>query len=298
MTYSVYNIKVDNELSFTPGPTAGWVLAIQSDGSTYWSEGGFGATGATGADGTSGTSGTSGESGTSGVDGSSGTSGTSGIGVSGTSGTSGEDGTSGVSGSSGTSGESGTSGVDGSSGTSGTSGVNGTSGINGEDGTSGIDGTSGVDGTSGTSGTSAVGTSGTSGTSGVDGTSGISGDKTLAETLAIGNESGTYSIGLTFAYQTSPLINSSVTGTFTQSLTSNTYIYTITGDTIFNYDSATYATYNFLVKSGTYSFTLGSASNWQTPGATALGFTGSFVMSTIYDGTDMWVAATKNYLSY
>lgn len=40
MTYSVYNIKVDNELYFNPGPTAGNVLAINSDGSTSWVEGG------------------------------------------------------------------------------------------------------------------------------------------------------------------------------------------------------------------------------------------------------------------
>ena len=75
MTYSVYNIKVDNQLLFTPGPTAGYVLAINSDGTTYWSQGGSGGgSGATGANGSSGTSGISGTSGTSGVDGSSGTS--------------------------------------------------------------------------------------------------------------------------------------------------------------------------------------------------------------------------------
>ncbi len=42
MTYSVYNIKVDNQLSFTPGATAGYVLGINSDGSTSWIEGGGG----------------------------------------------------------------------------------------------------------------------------------------------------------------------------------------------------------------------------------------------------------------
>lgn len=36
MTYSVYNINIDNSLSFTPGATAGNVLAINSDGSTSW----------------------------------------------------------------------------------------------------------------------------------------------------------------------------------------------------------------------------------------------------------------------
>ena len=39
-TYSVYNIKIDNQLSFTPGATAGHVLAIGADGNTYWTVGG------------------------------------------------------------------------------------------------------------------------------------------------------------------------------------------------------------------------------------------------------------------
>jgi hypothetical protein len=34
MTYSVYDIKVDNSLAFTPGPTAGSVLSINADGTT------------------------------------------------------------------------------------------------------------------------------------------------------------------------------------------------------------------------------------------------------------------------
>jgi hypothetical protein len=59
MTYSVLDIKIDNSLSFTPGPTAGYVLTIAGDGSTYWDVGGStpgpqGPTGATGATGPSG----------------------------------------------------------------------------------------------------------------------------------------------------------------------------------------------------------------------------------------------------
>ena len=68
-TYSVYNIKVDNLLSFTPGPTAGYVLAIDTNGNTYWSAGGSGGSGSAGSSGTSGSSGSSGSSGTSGVNG-------------------------------------------------------------------------------------------------------------------------------------------------------------------------------------------------------------------------------------
>jgi hypothetical protein len=102
-TYSVYNIKIDNQLSFTPGATAGYVLAIDANGNTFWSAGGSGSSGTSGANGTSGSSGTSGKSGTSGSSGSSGTSG--------------------VSGSSGTSGLSGTSGVNGATGPAGTGGA-------------------------------------------------------------------------------------------------------------------------------------------------------------------------------
>ena len=100
-------------------------------------------------------------------------------------------------------------------------------------------------------------------------------------------------------YSSNVAINTSVSGTFTQSLaSSNNYAYTLTGNTTFNYSSATTSVYNFVIKAGTYSFTLGTPSNWQTVGATGLGFTGSFVMSAIYDGTDMWIATTKNYQSY
>jgi hypothetical protein len=38
MTYSVYDINIENELSFEPGPTAGWILAIDANGETYWKE--------------------------------------------------------------------------------------------------------------------------------------------------------------------------------------------------------------------------------------------------------------------
>lgn len=36
MTYSVYNIKIDSGLSFPAGPTAGYVLSINADGTTSW----------------------------------------------------------------------------------------------------------------------------------------------------------------------------------------------------------------------------------------------------------------------
>jgi hypothetical protein len=36
MTYSVYNIKIDDKIIFPAGLTAGYVLAINADGTTYW----------------------------------------------------------------------------------------------------------------------------------------------------------------------------------------------------------------------------------------------------------------------
>jgi hypothetical protein len=104
MTYSVNNIRIDNTLLFGTGATAGYVLAVNPDGSTYWSSPQSGSSGASGTSGTSGSSGTSGINGTigsNGVSGSNGSSGTSGVnGISGTSGLNGSSGSSGTSGSS------------------------------------------------------------------------------------------------------------------------------------------------------------------------------------------------------
>ena len=99
-------------------------------------------------------------------------------------------------------------------------------------------------------------------------------------------------------YQTTIATNS-ISGSFTQSLTaSNIYTYTLTGNTTFGYSNPQTTVYNFAIKAGTYSFSLSVDSNWQTVSGTALGITGSFIMSCIYDGTDMWVSTQKNYLSY
>ena len=135
-----------------------------------------------------------------------------------------------------------------------------------------------------------------SGATGVS-ASGTSTSQNLQQTLAVGNNSGTYSATINL-YQTTVATNS-ITGAFTQSLTaSNIYTYTLTGNTTFGYSNPQTTVYNFAIKAGTYSFSLSVASNWQTVGGTALGFTGSFIMSCIYDGTDMWVSTVKNYLFY
>ena len=61
-TYSVNNIKIDNGLFFTPGPTAGYVLSINSSGSTTWITPQSGSSGASGSSGTSGVNGQNGQS--------------------------------------------------------------------------------------------------------------------------------------------------------------------------------------------------------------------------------------------
>lgn len=66
-TYSVLNIKVDEGLYFTPGPTAGYVLTISTNGSTYWSAGGLGPAGSTGATGSTGPIGPTGATGATGA---------------------------------------------------------------------------------------------------------------------------------------------------------------------------------------------------------------------------------------
>jgi hypothetical protein len=119
----------------------------------------------------------------------------------------GASGTSGISGSSGTSGTRGTSGTSGLAGSSGTSGQNGTSGTSGTSGSSGLSGSSGTSGSSGLSGSSGTsGQSGTSGSSGSSGSSGTSPNQTLAQTLALGNSAGTYSIQFPAGSQTLPSV--------------------------------------------------------------------------------------------
>lgn len=81
-TYSVYDIKIDNSLAFTPGATAGYVLAIDAAGDTYWSAPGSpdaGATGPTGPAGAQGDIGPTGPAGSNGTDGATGATGASGV---------------------------------------------------------------------------------------------------------------------------------------------------------------------------------------------------------------------------
>src|SRR5574343_85674 len=73
-TYSVYNIKVDNILQ-TQAATAGWILANDGNGITYWSDPGAGSMGPTGPQGVTGSQGATGNDGAIGATGSQGATG-------------------------------------------------------------------------------------------------------------------------------------------------------------------------------------------------------------------------------
>ena len=86
----------------------------------------------------------------------------------------------------------------------------------------------------------------------------------------------------------------SISGTFTQSLDANNYVYTLTGNTTFGYSNPRTSTYNFMINAGTNSFTLQSGL-FKTIGGTWSGLTGSFILSGVYDGSRMWIASTTKY---
>lgn len=91
------------------------------------------------------------------------------------------------------------------------------------------------------------------------------------------------------------IVTATVSGGIQQSLTgSHQYVYNLSGNATFSYTNPKVATYNFLVNAGTNTFTLVSGF-FKTEGATALGYTGSFVMSGMYDGSRMWISTVKNY---
>lgn len=99
------------------------------------------------------------------------------------------------------------------------------------------------------------------------------------------NNIDTYAMNVTTA---------TISGSYTQALDKQQYVYNLSGNTEFGYSSPNVSTYNFLVNAGTYSFTL-TTGQFKTVGATALSYTASFVMSGVYDGTRMWVSTVQNY---
>jgi hypothetical protein len=90
----------------------------------------------------------------------------------------------------------------------------------------------------------------------------------------------------------------SISGAYAVDLsTGNNFVFTLTGSTTLTYTNPSKSTYNILVKGGTHSIELGTGSNWLSSEGDAISATGSIVISGIYDGTDMWVAYSENYLS-
>jgi hypothetical protein len=144
MTYSVYNIKIDNELVFQPGPTAGYVLAIKNDGSTEWVEATGGATGPTGPQGDIGPQGATGPQGEVGAQGPQGA-----IGPQGFQGEVGAQGPQGFQGEQGGIGPQGPQGVQGDTGPQGPQGVQGEIGPQGPQGSQGAQGDIGPQGATG-----------------------------------------------------------------------------------------------------------------------------------------------------
>ena len=95
---------------------------------------------------------------------------------------------------------------------------------------------------------------------------------------------------------TGDIITATISGTHTVDLsTSNIFVFNLSANTTLEFTDAKQSAYNFLVKAGTYSITLGTASNWLLPDGDNISATGSLVISGIYDGTDMWVASQENY---
>lgn len=90
----------------------------------------------------------------------------------------------------------------------------------------------------------------------------------------------------------------SITGNYNQDLSvSNSYIYNLSGNTTFTAATASPSVYNFVVNAGANTFSLGTASGitFATPDGSALGLTGSFVMSGLYDGSKMWITWVDGY---
>ena len=103
---------------------------------------------------------------------------------------------------------------------------------------------------------------------------------------------------INFTRSQNPVYSANISGVVTQSLTfSNTYALTLTGNATFSISNAAMGSYNFLITAGTYTFTLGTGS-FKTQGATAVGLTGSFVLSGVYDGSRMWLATpASNFIN-
>jgi len=93
------------------------------------------------------------------------------------------------------------------------------------------------------------------------------------------------------------IITATISGAYTVDLSqSNIFVFNLSGDvTAFDYSNAKQSSYNFLIKAGTHSLTLGTGSNFKTPDGDNITLIDNAVLSGIYDGVDMWVSPQENY---
>lgn len=159
-------------------------------------------------------------------------------------------------------------------------GPTGPQGIQGETGSQGIQGIQGIQGETG-----ATGPQGSSGLTYSQNTGYVT---SWSGTNTLGTSSILLSNGDISVYQNT-VTTATISGIYNQSLVGHSYVYNLSANATFSFTNAKNATYNFLVNAGSFVFTLGTGS-FKTQGATALGYTGSFVMSGIYDGSRMWIA--------
>jgi hypothetical protein len=94
------------------------------------------------------------------------------------------------------------------------------------------------------------------------------------------------------------LTSASISGAYTCDLSaSNNFALTLTGNATFSFSGAKKSTYNFVINAGTHTFNLATSAGFKTPDGANLGLTGSFIMSGIYDGSNMFIAVSENYIS-
>jgi hypothetical protein len=98
------------------------------------------------------------------------------------------------------------------------------------------------------------------------------------------------------SYSVSGMVNQNLSGV---SVTR----FKLTGNTTYNFGTASTSTpYSYIVDAGTYSFNLGTYSNYKvlssdfpTIGATGTGLTGSFILDGLFDGSSMWIKSQLGF---
>ena len=98
------------------------------------------------------------------------------------------------------------------------------------------------------------------------------------------------------SYSVAGLVNQNLSGV-------NTTRLKLTGNTSYNFGTAsTSSLYSYIVEAGTYSFNLGTYSNYKVLssdfpaiGSTGSGLTGSFTLDGLFDGSSMWIKSQLGF---